>query len=502
VALRWRQQRFNPIRSLTPQSLSLALDSWDAGWLRNAALLWDAIEERDDILAIAAPKRRKAVSRRPWSILTVDDTTEAARHAEALKFFFNNLTATSAIDRNERGGFSLLVRDMMRAQFMRYAVHEIVWQPRGKNLTAQFTFVPLAFFENTTGALRYTGPESTANGSELEQDGWLVTCGDPLFKAASICYLFKRFSLQDWINFSEKFGIPGIHGKTPATPGTPEWDKFVDALARFANDYVLATTEGVTIDLIEAKTGTTQIPFAPMVERMDRRLAAMCRGADLSTLSAKDQTGASLQSDESDLLLEDDCAIISETLQTQVARVVIRTLFGPVEPLAYLQIAPPAHTDTQVDIAVDKHLLDAGGELDAQETYERYGREMPEGMAEGSTLKARTQASPAQAPGSQTPATTAENDLLTNALSQALGVSAEWLAPLNDLLADLEAKAADGISDAEMLDFMQQAANRLPELFKDMKPQALADELEAAMGTAVINGVTTALRNQSAGESQ
>jgi hypothetical protein len=158
-------------------------------------------------------------------------------------------------------------------------------------------------------------------------------------------------------------------------------------------------------------------------------------------------------------------------------------------------------TDTKLDIEVDKHLLDAGGELDAQETYERYGREMPESMAEATVLKARPQAAVQPAvtePGSQTPATTpAENDLLENAMAQALGVAPQWLSPINDLLAELEAKAADGISDAEMLDFMQQAATRLPELFKDLKPQGLAEELEAAMGTAVINGVTTALRNQS-----
>jgi len=47
---------------------------------------------------------------------------------------------------------------------------------------------------------------------------------------------------------------------------------------------------------------------------MDRAIASLWRGSDLSTISA-DNKGASFQQDESDLLLEDAAAMISDTLQ-------------------------------------------------------------------------------------------------------------------------------------------------------------------------------------------
>src|SRR5687768_1806997 len=108
---RARQSRFNPIRNLSPSILTSALDSFDIGYLRQAALLWEIIEDRDDVLQIAGPKRRKRASRRPWQVLATDDNSaEAKKHAETITDFLNNLTVTEAADENVRGGFRLLLR--------------------------------------------------------------------------------------------------------------------------------------------------------------------------------------------------------------------------------------------------------------------------------------------------------------------------------------------------------------------------------------------------------
>lgn len=409
VARRARQVRFNPIRSLTPQSLASALDAFDTGWLHKAGLLWEMIEERDDVLSAVAPKRRKSVARRPWDVLKIDDSPTAERHAEALTHFYNNVTARNALDLNESGGFSTLVRQMMGAVLHKYAVHEIVWQPgRDRRLTAEFHFVPIYFFENRDGKLRYTGPEMFATGRDLDEDGWMITVGDGLMKALSICRMFKQFSLQDWLNYSEKFGLPAIHGSTSAAKGSPEWEAFVSGLEQFANDYIIATSEGAEIKLIET-TRTGEAPFAPMVERMDRRMAMLCRGADLGTLSSEDATGASLQDEEGDLLLEDDCQLITETLNTQVDRRVIRFLFGPVEPLAYVHIKPPVRSDTKEDIQVDEFLLRSGGQLEAAETYERYGRHLPEAMSDAMLEKRQTAPVPVGESAAANDATEAAN---------------------------------------------------------------------------------------------
>jgi len=121
-----RMQRFNPLRHLSPDYLRSAHEEFNAGRLRTAAKLWDAIERTDDICQVVASKRKKAVSRHGYEIIQDDDSPEAKRHAEALEFFYDKLVATKADDRNVRGGLPLLVRQMMDAEGKRYSNHEIV----------------------------------------------------------------------------------------------------------------------------------------------------------------------------------------------------------------------------------------------------------------------------------------------------------------------------------------------------------------------------------------
>jgi hypothetical protein len=235
-----------------------------------------------------------------------------------------------------------------------------------------------------------------------------------------------------------------------------------------------------------------------MVERMDRKITALCRGADLGTMSSKDATGASLQEDESNLLLDDDCENVSEALNTQIDRFVLRWLNGPgYTGRAYVKILPPVETDTKLDIEVDKHLLEYGGELDAADAYERYGRNLPEGL-EGLRLKKAATPAPVNHvtdPAGKLQEEPAENDAMLDRLADAIGVPPEWVAPLGEQLAMIEAKAADrSLTDAEFLDFFENSVRSTPELFADMDISAFASVLEASMGAAALDGIKKTLK--------
>jgi phage gp29-like protein len=80
-------------------------------------------------------------------------------------------------------------------------------------------------------------------------------------------------------------------------------------------------------------------------------------------------------------------------------------------------------------------------------------------------------------------------------MADAMGVPAGWLNPLRDFLEELQAKAADkSLSDRDLIDFLEQAARRVPELFREMDIEELAKVLEAGMGKAVVDGVRQELR--------
>jgi len=379
-AQRWKQQRFNPLRTITPALMGHYIDQFDAGYLRSFSLTAEQISERDDTAAIVIPKRRKQVSNRPWDILIGEDVpdedqAEAAKHQATLKSFFSTLQTRSSVQKNESGGLRLALRQSMNAVFLRYATHEIEWQPSPNGLRAILHHVPLHFMDDTQGTLRFAGVEGTTPGKELDPQNWLVAVHDGcLMKAISICYIFKRLSLADWLNFSELFGIPARHLETQATRGSAEWDQAVTALASFANDWGIVTSVGEKLNLVQAGMSGDG-PFAPMVDRCDRAMARLACGSDLSTLSREDGAGASLQGNDNDELISDDCQWLSELYQEQLSRRVIEWTYGEgTEPLAFFQIAPPQNQDTKLEMEVDKHVKTFGVNLATDDIAERYGR--------------------------------------------------------------------------------------------------------------------------------
>jgi phage gp29-like protein len=376
--------RFNPIRGLTPQLLSQYLDQYNLGWIAYAALLWDMMERRDDVLKNVAGKRKKDAARLEWQVHMIDEQTdEAKRHQEALEVFYSNCTAVNALDENELGGFQMLVRQMMDATGKKYAVHEIVWQP-GDVFTAQFRYVPLWFFENRTGRLQIMPiPIGGAYGSPLEEGGWMITCGDGLMEACSVAYMFKHLPLKDWLSYSDKFGTPGVLGQTNASRDSEAGQAMKDAVSNFGQNWsaVVYGSDGVVKDpikLIEASTAAQNaMPFPLLIERMDRAMISLWRGADLATMSrggVERSIGASVQSEESEILLRDDADNISETLNMYVDKFVIWQLFGTKTPLARIELKAPEDSDVDSDLKVDELLLNSGARLGERERLSYYGR--------------------------------------------------------------------------------------------------------------------------------
>ncbi len=323
-----RRAHFNPIRNLTPDSLSRMIDAYHAGELRHAALAWEAMERRDDVLQGVTSKRKKAVSRLPWEIVTTDDSPEAEAQKDALNHLYRNLETGHAIDASLRGGLSLLIQQMMDATGKGYAVHELVWQPDAtRHFNLRLNFVPLWFFENRTGRLRFLRHEHATEGEDLDPGGWMVTTGDGLMESCSIAWLFKHLPLRDWLIYCERNGMPGVKGTTDAPPGSEEWEAARQAVQDFGAEFHALMSRGTEIEAIDI-TSRGDLPYPALVERMDRAMAALWRGTDLATLSRSQATGASLQQEEMNLLEADDAARISETLH----RTLLQHLF-PNQPI-------------------------------------------------------------------------------------------------------------------------------------------------------------------------
>jgi phage gp29-like protein len=189
--------------------------------------------------------------------------------------------------------------------------------------------------------------------------------------------MYKNLPLRDWLSCSEKFGMPGIVGRTDATLDSPEWNEFAAAIKDFSQDWSAVFNRSNSIELIEPKNQGEGM-FASLVDKMDRAMTALWRGGDLSTMSVRNAAGASLQQNEADILEMDDAQMISETLTTQVSRYVLQYHFGDAPALAYFKLRAGNKRDVELDLKVDEFLVQSGAPMAAADALARYDRPLPD----------------------------------------------------------------------------------------------------------------------------
>jgi phage gp29-like protein len=476
---------WSPLEHMTPRTLAAALNYLRAGELQAYAQLWDEARVRDDILASVVPKRSRAVSRLSYEIVSADDTPDASRQKEIAEAFFADIDYTDCMDADQSGGMQALVRAMMLAIGHGWSCQEIVWRPSPGGLSAEFRQVPLSFFERRAGRLRYLRSEGAYDGSDLEPGGWLVTsCQDRLAIASLVLYLFKHTPLRDWLIYCHRYVVPGLHGKTPAQKGSTDWTDLHDALANFGQDWALQTGKDVDIETINS-SAQGELPYAPLVDRCDRRMTAIWRGADLSTMSAGDATGASLQGGETDVLTADDAAMISDTINRRLLPYVLRYTLGNVAPLIKFRLQCP-NPQTMLDLKVDEAMIGWGVEISKADLRERYSRAAPD---KGEDVASRP--APSLAPAGGFPAPNAALPQSGNPIFKALAAD---LQPLRTRLA-----AALDLSDGEMEAELARLAHAAPALFRAMdEGGALPAALARDLAQRFVDGISNGLEDQDA----
>src|ERR1043165_789825 len=94
---RAKQTRYHPLPSISePSQVGRKLDAFDGGYLKDAVAIWENLEQRDELIRAVVSKRKKAVGRQGWTVLSWDSVPseqrdEAEEHAAALEYFYENL---------------------------------------------------------------------------------------------------------------------------------------------------------------------------------------------------------------------------------------------------------------------------------------------------------------------------------------------------------------------------------------------------------------------------
>ncbi len=380
LARTFRYARPNPVANFSVANVVQWRTLFRRGFLRQWSLFWHELEESADMrLAAIVPKRRAGVAKADFEIVCKEDSAEANLHREALEHFYSNLCVRDAIELDREGDVRQLLRDVADGVFTKYTAHEIVWRARGADLAAELIRCPLEFLQNRGGCMTWAGPYGAViDGPRLMPGEWLITTHEQCLSfPLAQCYVFKSFSLTDWLNYNQGYSEPTIYGNTPAAYNSAEWKDAEAALGAIGTGVRALFGQGVTLNTLELGDQGAGI-FKPLYDLADQHQIVLVMGSDLSTMAKHNATGASLQQDDKDILVVSDLTHVSSALHRGLDRHVIRLVFGEgVQPLAEFRLKPPVQKDVKGIMEKQKHLREIGVPQSIQQVAEELDHALP-----------------------------------------------------------------------------------------------------------------------------
>ena len=372
----------HPAGRLTPQRLAAILREAEVpgdGSSEDYVELAEEMEERDLHYLGVLNTRKRQVAQIGVMVEPASDGAEDLRDAEIVQSFF------------DRDGFEDELADILDAVGKGYSVTEIDWEMSERQwMPKRLVWRLPQWFDFD----RDTGEQLLLR----KDDGWeplppykfvthvaKVKSGLPirggLARAAAWAWLFKNYTVKDWVGFVESYGHPIRLGKFP--PNADPGDKAVlyRAVRNVAADAAAILPEGMQIEFVDDTTvrGRAEI-FEKLIAYLDSRISIAVLGQTLTT--EQGDRGSQALGNVHNLVRGDiersDARQLAATLRRDLAIPLVTLNHGPRESYPRIKIERASATDLkQLTDSLEK-LVPLGLRVRVDEVLGRLGLEKPD----------------------------------------------------------------------------------------------------------------------------
>jgi len=320
---------------LTPERLATVLQEADGGNIRRQAELFDQMEEKDTHLMGEASKRRNAILDIEFNVQPVSEEGRDVKVAEFIEEFFDDMTdwddVLVALQDGVGKGFSALE--------IKWDASESQALPESLEFIEQKRFL----FTDTKGYLRKIPLLLTdSDPMGIEIPAWKVLLhqyggksGHParsgIYRVCAWMYLFRNYSLKDWVAFLEVFGMPLRLGHYDPGAGEEDKNALVTAIQSLGSDAAGIISKNTDIEFIEAVKGTSSDnPYKGLAEFCAKEMSKALLGQTLTAdVGDKGSYAASKTHNEVRLdLAKADTRAVAATVRYQVIRPIVGFNFG------------------------------------------------------------------------------------------------------------------------------------------------------------------------------
>lgn len=369
------------LAGLTPKALAEILRAAANGYPDRFFDLASEMEERDLHYGSVLGTRKMAITGVEPIVVAADKTARAGEIAEAVREL---VTDPSFQDD--------YIADLLDGLGKGYAVVETVWDRSGRRWTpAGYEWRDQKFFQldRINGrTLRLKTPGSL-EGAALEpfkfsvhepkrKSGLSVRGG--LARLAAWAFLFKHYTLKDWMAFLEVYGMPFRVGRYGRGASTDDKRVLLRAVRELSSDAAAIIPKDMEIEFIEAAGGAGNAVFSSKAEYLDRQISKGVLGQTMTTDDGSSLSQAKIHESVRHDIARADARQVCVTANRDLVRPFVDLNFGPQEKYPVVVIPITESEDIKILAEVVDTAVQLGVEIDAAEFRERIGfGEPPEG---------------------------------------------------------------------------------------------------------------------------
>lgn len=348
----------HPEMGMTPQRLAGILRQAENGDPVAYLELAEAMEEKDLHYLSVLSTRKRAVAQLPITVEAADESSEAEEDAQLVRDWIGR-------DRLEDEFF-----DILDAVGKAYSVSEIVWDTSdGVWWPDRLVWRDPRWFQidpvdGETLRLR----DNTPTGQDLEafkyvvhvhkaKSGILIRGG--LARAAGWAYLFKNYTIKDWVAFAEIYGIPFRLGKYDTGATADDRKALLRALAQMGSDAAGIIPRTTEIEFIDGKMAASDgALFRSLAEYFDMQMSKAVLGQTATTDAVATGLGGGLGNVHNDVrsdIERADAKLLAATINGQIVQPLVMLNRGPRKKYPKVVIGREENLDvTAITAALEK----------------------------------------------------------------------------------------------------------------------------------------------------
>lgn len=367
-----------PSNGLTPYRLAQIFREADGGSLFRQAELFEEMEEKDPHLYSQLQTRKNAITGLDFEII---EFSEEERDKEIAEFIREEIQSLEKVEE--------IFLDLLDAIGKGIAISEIIWKVEdGKVRVSDIKSKHQKNFLWDENDILKIITKDHPQGMELIPNKFIVhkykaksghSARAGVLRVIAWMYLFKNYTLKDWISFCEVYGMPLRLGKYSQSASENDKTALMQALVQIGTDAAGMVPDGTEIEFIEAAKTSSSSVYETLARYCDEQISKAILGQTLTSDSGGSHAQSKTHNEVRHDLTAADCKALAATLRQDLIRPLVLFNFGEDRRIPYIKFDFEEAADLKETVDIYRTLIcDIGLPVSREHLYKKFSIPKPE----------------------------------------------------------------------------------------------------------------------------